>query len=483
MVANIQIGGKDYTPDELLTLAKAGVLNVGQKHDVSSTTPTATPLVGPFPGNNAQYGPFGATGTVSRPGMWNATARVRSIGDYIPLFKSLNQNEVIDVATGVTAGSGNNVTSACAVGPKPGQLKGARIAATFGIIHASTKIFDVTQAGMRRNYGDDQEKQFFNSIASMNRWLPQVPGIDGNTTFTSLLRSAMLELGIELERNVSQVHFVGVAGTSNNTYRGVATQWDGLDRLIRTGWTDIGGTTTPALDAAVVSFNANADGGTDSASRTIVGALIDTYFAQIDYLRRIGITAEFALVMRPDLFRALAAVWSCSYATTRCTSSSAGLPLTRDAVSIQAEYERIMSSMSLPMEGEYVQVILDDTIARDTLGNGYFKSDIYGVALRGNGRPVLYGEYFDMANSMAEELANYAGGADMDTANDGMYRVFRYQTGGCLEFDFYARPRLITDAPFMHFRVDDLFYRAAYNQHDAQPGASYYYNGGTTYRT
>lgn len=478
----IQIGGKEFDEATVQNMIDAGLLGAGAKHDTSSSTPSATTMVGPFPGNTAQYGPFGVTGNVPRPGLWNATPRVRSIGNYIPLFKSLNQNEIIDVATGVTAGSGNNVTSACAVGPKPGQLKGARITSPFGMIHASTKIFDVTQAGMVRNYGDQQSRQFFNDVSSSNPWLPQVPGIDGNTTFTSLLRQAMLEFGVEMERNVSQVHFVGVSGTQNNTYRGVATQWNGLDRLIRTGWTDVDGYTTQALDAAVVPFNANADGGTDSFSRTIVGALIDTYFAQVDYLRRIGISPEFALVMRPDLFRALAAVWSCSYATTRCTSSAAGQPLTRDAVSVQAEYERIMSSMSLPMEGEYVQVILDDTIARETLANGYFKSDIYGVALRGNGRPVLYGEYFDMANPVAEELASYAGGADMQTANNGMYRVTRYQTGACLEFDFIARPRLITDAPFMHFRVDDLFYRAGYNQHDAIPGSSYYYNGGTTYR-
>ena len=483
MVA-IRVNEKDveFSESELAVLAKAGQLHVGAKHDVSSTTPTATPVQGPFPGNNAMYGPLGVTGNVPRPGLWNATARLRSFAQAIPLFRSLNQNEVIDVATGVTAGVGNNVVGACAVGPKPGQLKSARITSPFGIIHMSSKIADITQAGMRRNYGDT-DRQFFNGMATTNPWLPQVPGIDGDGGLATLLRTEMMTVGVELERNIGQVHFTGVSGTENSTYRGVARQWNGLDRLIRTGWTDVDGYSAPALDAAVVSFNANADGGSDSFSRTIVGALIDTYFGQVDYLRRIGVAPEFALVMRPDLFRALAQVWSCLYSTTRCLSTQAGTPVVRDAVSIRAEYESMLNGMYLPMEGENVPVLLDDNIVRETLGNAYYKSDIYGVALRGNGRPVIYGEYFDMANSQAEELVGFVDASSITrTVNDGLYRVFKYQTGGCLEFDFYSRPRLITDAPFMHFRLDDVFYRSAYNQHDAQPGSSYYANGGTTYR-
>jgi hypothetical protein len=359
-----------------------------------------------------------------------------------------------------------------------------RITASFGIIHMSSKIFDVTQAGMRRNRAD-VDRQFYNSAQIQNNWLPEVPGIDGQGTISSVLRAEMLAVGVELERNVSQVHFVGSAGTESNTYRGVARQWNGLDNLIKTGYTDsITGLAAQAADSTVVSFNAEADGGTDAFSRTLVGTVIDTYYAQQDYLRRLGITAEIALVMRPDMFRAIAAVWSCSYSTTRCTSSAAGQPLLRDAVSIRAEYEQMLAGQYLPMEGTNVPVLLDDSIVREGVGQGHFKSDIYGIALRGNGVPVLYGEYFDMNNPEATEIANFMGMTDAATTtiNNGLYRVFKRVTGGCVEFDFFARPRLVTTAPFMHFRIDDIRYKAAYNQHDARPGESFYFNGGVSYR-
>lgn len=475
----LRIGGKEFSDEQVQVMLDAGLLS-GAKHDTSSSTPNASPTHGPFPGDNTKFGIFSGPGV--RPGIWNATPRVRSVGQFIPMEKTLMMNELIDVATGVTAGSGNNQTSACAVGPKPGQLKKMQIAATFGMIHMSTKIFDISQAGMRRNRADI-DRQFFNDNTFANPWLPQVPGMDGVGMVNSTLRSEMFALAVELERNVGQVHFTGVAAVEDNTFRGVARQWNGLDALVKTGWRDnVSTLLTPMADSAVSSFNTNVD-GSDSNGRGINQALGETYFGQVDFLSRIGVAADFALTMRADLFREIAFVWACNFANNRCLSTQAGSPVLRDAESIRRLSIDMLQNMYLPMEGVNVPVIFDDSIPRDTLGNNYFKSDIYGLALRGNGIPTLYGEYFDMANSDANEIATQFGLSDgtTTTINDGMYRVFKRVTGGCIEYDFIARPRLITDAPFMHFRLDDVAYHTYYRQTDAIPSQSYYRNGGQTY--
>lgn len=477
MTDTISINGKNFTPEEVAVLAKADMLQVGQKHDTSSATPTAVPTHGPLPGNNNQFGVLSTAGVL--PGYFNATPRVRSIGQYIPMYKSTLMNEIIDVATGVTVGAGNNETSACAIGPKPGSLKAAQISALFGIIHISTKIFDITQAGMRKNRADIP-REVYNQAAFVNPWLPQVPGIQGANSLETVLRAELYALGIELERNVSKVHYVGVQATESNDYRGVARQWNGLDRLIRNDWTDVSGVSVANLAAAVTAWNAVIS-GTDSFGRNIVSALIDTYYGQRDFLNQLGIAGVFGLVMRPDLFRAIASVWACTYGTDRC-AGVVGNPVQRSQEQIQRNYEEIMNTMMLPMDGDNIPVILDDAIARETLGNNYYKSDIYGVLLTGNGIPTLYGEFFDMGNAEAMEVAQF-GGMDASTViNDGMYRVFKRQTGGCLEFDFFARPRLITTAPFAHFRLDDVFYTSAYRQTDPIPGMSGYRNGGVSYR-
>jgi hypothetical protein len=485
MVDTIQIGGKAFDPATVQAMIDAGLLGSGAKHDTSSTTPNAAPLNGPFPGNANQYGLWSQPGGM--PNVWNATPRVRSFASAIPMYKSVIRQELIDIATGITqAGGFTNQTSACVVGPKPGQLKGIRIANTFGIIHASTKIFDITKAGARKNRAD-VPREMYNRAMIENSWLPQVPGIDGEGNVATVLRAELLALGANLERDISKVHFLGTAGLSDNTYFGVATQWAGLDALVKTGYADLaaGSAPAPAADSTVVSFNAEMDGGVDIYNRTIVGALIDTYYSMVDYMSRIGVVPNYALVMRPDMFRALAQVWSCSYSTTRCTSSAAGQPLVRDAVSVRSEYEQMLAGNYLPMEGTNVPVLLDDSIARVGVGNGHYNSDIYGLALTGNGIPVIYGEYFDQENPEAMEIVNAFGGAAgsvTGTANNGMYRVFSRVTGGCVEFDFWAEARLLTTAPFMHFRFDDVRYKSAWNQHDATPGSSYYSNGGFTHR-
>lgn len=477
----VLIAEKEYNEAELAVLAKAGVLQIGEKHDTSSTTPTAQALHGPFPGNNNQYGVFSSAGV--HPGMWNATARVQSIGRYIPMFRSEFYNEIIEISTGVTAGSGNNSTNACAVGPKAGDLKTMQQVYTFGVIHMSTRIDDITQVGMRKNRSD-VDRQFYNQASVDNPWLPQVPGIDGLSNTASRLRASLYTLGVELERNVSPVHFVGVAGTEDNSYRGVARQWAGLDGLIKTGYTDaVTGLAAPRADSVVTNFNALVS-GTDSFSRDIIEAVSDTYWSVValaEALRIAGV--QWALVMRPDLFKALTEVWACSYLTYRCSGTTTE-PVNQDAMAIYNARVSMFNEQYLLIEGQRIPVILDNSIPRVTAGNNLYISDIYGVALSAGGQPLLYGEYFPMDNAQAEEFATFAGMADAETStvNNGMYRVFKRVTGGCYEFDFFARARLILDAPFLSFRVDDVRYNSYYKQVDPIPGTSFYTNGGVTYR-
>lgn len=476
----LRIGGKEFTDDQVQIMLDQGMLG-GAKHDVSSTTPSAQALHGAFPGNANMYGVFSYPGV--RPGMFDATARVRSITNIIPMFRSEYINEIIEIMTGVTAGSGNNATSACADAPKAGNLKTCQQTYTFGIIHLGTKVDDITQIGLRRNRAD-VDRMRYNQAMVDNPWLPNVPGIGGDGAFTSRLRSAMYTLGVELERNVSPVMYVGAAGTESNTYRGVARQWAGLDNLIKTGYTDaVTGLACPRADSDVVSWNAEID-GTDTFSRDIVEAFTDTYFSARDRASQVGLNdVQWAFIMRPDLFRRLTEVWACSYATYRCSGTTTE-PVNLDARSIYDTRISMFNGEYLLIDGQQVRVILDDSIARDTLGNNHYKSDVYMVALSWAGRPLLFGEYFPLNNAEAEEYLTGAGIPEATTAtvNNGLYRVFKRQTKACIEYDFFSRLRLILDAPFLSSRIDDIRYKSYYKQQDALPGMSFHYNGGVSYR-
>lgn len=482
MVA-IVINNKEFSPDELAVLAKAGVLNIGEKHDTSSTTATAQPLHGVYPNNANQFGLL--TGAGARPGMYNLTARTRTIGRVIPLRKSQYLKEIIDVQTGVLAGSGNNQANACVIGPQSGGLKTARLTYQYGSIHLATQVVDITKVGQYLNRADvDREMWNFGSVD--NPWLPQFPGIAGDMSmYGSQFRSNMYAFGVNLEWAIAPVHFAGVQGTANNTYRGVPVQWDGLDQQIKTGYTDASGYAASSLDSDVVSFNKDI-GGTDAFGRTIVEAMTDTYFGRKERARALGMNnVVWAFAMRPDQFRSLTEVWACTYGVYRCTSSNAGQPLLRDPGQIAAFRDQMFQGEYLLIDGDRVPVVLDDSIPRDVLANNTYKADIYLIPLAWDGRQLLYAEYFDQANPQAMEFAQAPGfnAADTITLNDGLYRVFRYQTGACLQYDFWGQVRIIQDAPFLAARIDDVWYTSFYKQTDPIPGMSYYTDGGVSYRT
>ena len=475
----IRIGDTPYTMEEMKVLEKAGVL--GMKHDTSSATPSAQALHGYFPGNADQQGLFTSMG--ARPGMFNATARVRSIGRYLPLMRNPIMNEIIDVMTGVTAGSGTNATSACATAPKAGDLKTAKQTYTYGIIHLGTKVDDLTQMGQRVNRAD-VPREIYNNARVDNPFLPDVPGIDGLSNTAQRFRAHMYTLGIEIERNVSPVHFVGVAGTEDDTYRGVARQWNGLDNLVKTGHTDsVSGLVAPALDSDVVSFDTLVS-GTDTFGRTFVEALTDTVFGLRERAGRLGMGGvQWAIVMRPDQFRAVTEVWAPSYFINRIDGEQYN-EVMRDAAAVTRFRDEMFQGTYLLVAGEQVPVILDDSIARETLGNNHYKSDIYIVALSWSGMPLLYGDYFPMNNAEAEEYVSASGIGDTTTTtwNNGLYRVFKRMTKACVEYDLFGKFRLVLDAPFLSGRLDDVAYMSYFRQTDAVPGHSYHYDGGTSYR-
>lgn len=480
----IEIGGKEYTLDEMRVLAKYGAFdNMGAKNDTSSTTATAQPMHGVYPNNSNQFGPLSGAG--ARPGMFNTTVRTRTIGRVIPLKKSIYRTEIIDVMTGVLGGSGNNSTSACIIGPQSGALKTCRQTYQFGAIHLATQVVDITKVGKYLNRAD-VDREMWNLASVDNKFLPQFPGIEGDMTmFGSQFRANMYAFGVNLERAITPVHFAGVQGTQDNTYRGVPTQWDGLDQQYKINRTDPTGVICDALDSDVVNFNQNMT-STDAFGRSFVEAVTDTYFGRKQRAASLSMEGVvFAIVMRPDQFRAATEVWACTYGVYRCTSSNAGQPIPRTPAEIAILRDDMYQGTYLLIDGDRVPVILDDSMNRDTLANNTYKAKMYIVPLSWAGRDLLYADYFDQANPQAMEFANAPGfaQANQTTLNDGMYRVFRYETGGCLQYDFWSELRLIQDAPFLAASIDNVWYNSYYKQSDPRPGQSYYANGGVSYRT
>lgn len=474
---------KQYTLDELRELASALGLSAGQKNDVFSTTLTNQSLYNVNPGNTNQLGVF--TGAGIRPGMWNATARTRTFATVVPFNRSIYTNEMLEIMTGVTAGTGTNSTSSCAAAPTPGVLKTARQAYTFGIVNMDTTRFDITGEGARYNRAVDN-REMYNNAMMTNPFIPALPGVEGTDLASNNLRAAMYTLGIEIERNISTVLFSGVAGTEADTYLGVARQWAGLDNLIKTGYADSQtGALAPVMDSDVQGFNANVVAGTDAYGRDIVQALNDLVFGLRERARQVASTLPTHIaIMRPDLFRRLSQVWAEADAFYHVTGAAA-TPVYATGMELQDARRAMQAGQYIILDdGSQLPVVLDDSIPRLPTANATYSSDIYVPALEWGGIPLLQFEYFPMDNPDAEAIASMGTPGHSMVINNGMYRLFRFETGGCLNYKVYGKFRMILDAPFVSGRLDNVLYTSFYKQVDPIPGSSwsFYSNGGNSYR-
>jgi len=480
-IETINIKGKEFTLQELQVLDKAGVLNIGQKNDPASTTLTASPLHGPFQGNANQFGIF-SDGTV-RPGRFSALARPDMLLGNLQLSKSEYTNDNLETMTGQLADAGTNAAGFCGNPPSPNLLKTCRQTYAWGDYYIKTDLTAAALTGQRRNYAD-VPAEILNMGPRPNSFFPDVMYRLDDTR--SELRHQLFRLGVSMERQTEQVAISGTAGTQNNTYLGWFTQFRGLDGQVSTGKTDsVTGAVCPALDSTVISFNANVDGVIgDGSSRTLMEVVTDLVQGKWITANRLGFSQQsvtWAFIMRYEAFSAIVAQWACDYNTYRCSGAQYG-EVNQSAMDVNQLRLQMQNGQYLLVNGVQVPIIFSEGIPQDTLGNNYYKSDVFFGAFDWAGMPLARMEYFPMDNQYTTEYFNAFGVTKVDTLNNGMFIHGVRDTGLCLEHHFQSRMRLILETPFLWGRVDDIWYRFYQPIRNALPGTSNYADGGVSYR-
>lgn len=465
------------TVDErIAALERLVAKQIREKHDPSSSAPTGTTLQGPFPGNANQFGIFSAPGV--RPERFSALARPRSFVSVLTPQKSEFHHEILEIGAGVTAAGTANATSWCGNPPTPGQGLSCQQIYRFGNFLLGTRLNAVPEIGKLRNRAD-VPGEILNDGAQAN---PLIPEALFNLSDTrSQLQYELYLIGVQVERSLAQVSVTGIAG-SDTGIPGWWREFTGLDTLIRTGYTDaVTGVACPAMDSAVVTWNANI---TDTVGgRSIVEAVTDTVWGLKTRADDVGMSeTEHVLVMRRDAFRALVDQWACTYATYRCTGT-AGNEVTRDGMAVQEFRVEMLNNQYLLVDGLPVPVLFSDGIPRTTVSANTYESDVYIVPLSWRGIPLLRLEYFDMANPYAQEYAGFVDPETVITMNDGLYLVGNRSSGLCVEYQFAAQMRLILETPFLAGRIDNIRYGYLAPTRDPYPGMSFYAAGGVTYRS
>ena len=155
-------------------------------------------------------------------------------------------------------------------------------------------------------------------------------------------------------------------------------EFPGLDAQIATGQKDAEtGVLMPSIDSTIVNFGASVDSTTKDIVDTISG--MESYL--YNYAERSGLApVTWAIVMRPELWFELSAIWPCRYLTDRCgNAAGTGVITINDDGNVRMR-DDMRSGSYLLVNGRRYTVITDDGIA-ETGATGSYTSSIYFIPL------------------------------------------------------------------------------------------------------
>ena len=446
-----------------------GMAQVTQK-GLSATTPLAI----------SPHGPGGLLSTPGlEPGIMNAMVMPLSgLEARLPVRLSNTMNPIYGILTGQTASTGSEPTAACATPTQVGNLKLCQQTYSFGRITKQSNVIRIDNAGQVINRSDFLDHRL---IGDPFANLPMPQQVSTADVLKNVAKKALFELMVGLHRDYKKKIYT--ANPANTTGSEGYIEWRGLDMLINTGYRDaITGAVCPAADSRVVSFG-NALVTADTA--VTVNLITELYADRKRLADRLGLDVKLALAMSYGLFRALTAIWPCAYLTYRCApvNGNAGNQVTYNGEEAIRLRDDMRKRSYLLIDGEEVEVIIDDAIAETIPSNGVFQGDIYFVPLTVNGEAATFIDYFNFNGPEGASSIIQALGATTEyrISPDGRF-LFHYLPAQywCKQVAVVAWKRPILRAPFLAARLTNMRYNLTFHERGWDPSDPYYFvNGGT----
>ena len=471
---DIQIDGKSFTADEIQALAKAGVLNIGEKHDTFQTTTQAQVPHGFNQGD--AWG--GSGGLFTRPGADPTVySAIRSVngslmnaliqsGNAVRTTRMVNPEYKILAGVQDIVGSTNEL---CGDFPTAGLATLCTTRSQFGYFRLGNERINLPQIGERINMADVDYSVVNPPMAS-----PIIPDIVNASNINTYLGLAMMRYAQNATREWCRTLFQGQNGTKAGAFY---SEFDGFDQIIKTGYIDLeSGDACDAADSVVVNRASEAVTSTTNPIVKQMGSIL--YKLQRRGEQTFGVRPNIVLAMHPDMFEALTQVWPQQY----YTESQVVLTTSADRLNTSGrenvEYrDEMRAQMFLPLRGQRIPVYTDDGIAISDSGGG-MESDIYYIPMNVGGSVVTYMEAFDMGNPAISEVGQLLPNGAYRITNGGLYMVTPQQTGSCYSWLFEARPRLVMRTPWLAARLTNVQYTLEQYQDSPYPDGSYYVNGG-----
>ena len=245
----------------------------------------------------------------------------------------------------------------------------------------------------------------------------------------------------------------------------------------------------PAADSFILNFNFN---DVDGVALDIVEYVSMMEWYLYDIASRTNmLPVRWAVVMRPELWFELSAVWPCRYLTHRCSTSSNSNPMVINDDNNVRLRDSMRDGMYLDVNGRRYPVITDDGIYEYTNVNnanvpaGEFASSLYFVPLtiRGN-FPTIYWEYIDYRGVQQQMSPIGAGNRVVPFWTDSGRYLWVYRPNAyCFDLQAKVEPRVVLRTPHLAGKIDYIKYSPLAHLRDSDPASSYFKDGGVSFRS
>lgn len=416
----------------------------------------------------------------------------------IPARENRYANPTYGIITGVTATTDLATPAEATMGPcddppVAGLLKLCEQTIYFGRQSRMTRVFELDRMGLLASRGEHLDFQIANNPfapSGTGTTAPTIPGIGSNATVNSEVGRALFEFATAWSRDFAAEVYTG--NPTNNAPAGGRKYFRGFDLLINTGYRDaITGIACAAADSIVRSAG-NINVSTDtSGARTIYRNITDIYRQLQFNARNMGFSqVKWVIAMRPTLFYELTEVWPIAYATTRGLAfTSAGTPINSSFEALNKMRDDMRGDLYqytgqyLLIDGQQVEVVLDDAIAETNVGSGTYSSAMYFVPLTANGAEVLTMEYLPYTGerSFMEAAQAFGVSSFYNTSDNGRFAWhFKPPTNFCVQMLAKTEPRIVLRTPYLAARYTTIRYTPVSHERDWNTSGTYFVDGGQT---
>lgn len=393
------------------------------------------------------------------------------------------------VITGVTSGNLDNVanqpTAACDPGPQGGLMKLCTFVSPLGTYSGSFTV-DLNKMGHLRDYADNPNQTVMNLAKPDGNMIPAMPGGMFDVVANEVVRR-MYQSFVSFKRMLVSRVWVG-----NPTNSAGSNNWQdlmGMELIVNAG-------NKVDYQTAAVCTAANSDikefgyRTVDDNAAALYSHLDMLYYYSLWNARKQQLgTPGYVWVMRPELFDEIAKIWPIAEITEALAALGA---VTAGRVNltgneILAMRNAIREGQYLPIRGQLVPVILDDTITEldsttsASLIPGRYASDIYLIPMTVlGGFPVTFAEPYNQANAVVERVVAMGGLTHTWTSDGGQVRWYLSAQRNCLQYSYTTSFRIKMLTTQLAGRLQHVAYEPLQHVRSWNPASPYFFDGGGT---